>query len=259
MDTDHRVQEALARQCLAETLGATGLHAHSGSDRRELVLNELVQRALRSYEQFRKLEAGVRGRFAESAVAFDPIAHASLQRTARLHLEIGRSLVDQLDEAVRDHLTVRNAVAFRQEHAALVAREALDHGFLPPGLFDLATRAQSQFEAGKTQEIDADLEARGARSMRTWDLLKRTTALDAEVQALAGQLYRTYFALDDQHPALAGRPLVGARRTDVAQGLWSVEITFEHRAFAVLPPSTNEPLYVWFWIGNPEDALRCTV
>jgi hypothetical protein len=257
--TEQRQHEATARQCLADTLAATGLHAHAGPDRRELVLNELVERALHAYEDFRRLEERTRHGWAEGTSPHDPALHAGLGRAAQLHLEIGRGLVSQLDTAAVDRLTVRNALAFRQSYAALVALEALDHGLLPGAIHDLATAAHSEFTAGKTQEIDADDDRNGVASLRTWDFVKRTAALPNAVQLLAEKRYRTFFALDDRHPALGGRPLFGGRRNDALWKLWSVEISFDHRAFAVLPDAPAGPrCYVWFWIGSPEDCLRVT-
>ena len=259
METEQRQHEATARQCLADTLAATGLHAHAGPDRRELVLNELVERALHTYEDFRRLEDRTRSEWAEAAATYDPSLHARLAHTAQLHLEIGRGLVSQLDTAVVDRLTVRNALAFRQTYAALVALEALDHGLLPPAVHDLGTTANSEFAEGKTQEIDPDDSRNGVRSLRTWDFVKRTASLPNRVQVLAEKRYRTFFALDDRHPALGGRPLFGGRRVDAQLQLWSVEISFDHRAFAVLPDVSDGPrCYVWFWIGSPDDCLRVT-
>lgn len=257
METEQRQHEATARQCLADTLSATALHTHAAPDRRELVLNELVERALHAYEDFRRLEERTRRDGAENAAAYDPGLHAGFARTAQLHLEIGRGLVDQLDAAAVDRLTVRNALPFRQAYAALVALEALDHGLLPPAVHDLATLATEEFEASKTQEIDPDDDRNGVRSLRTWDFVKRTAVLPNSVQLLAEKRYRTFFAVNDRHPALGGKPRLGGRRIDAHLQLWSVEITFDHRAFAVLPDVSDGPrCYVWFWIGSAEDCLR---
>ena len=88
---DHpRQHEANARQCLADTLAAAGLHAHAGPDRRELVLNDLVERALHAYEGFRRLEAATRRGWAEGLAAYEPSLHAGFERCAQLHLETGR-------------------------------------------------------------------------------------------------------------------------------------------------------------------------
>jgi hypothetical protein len=254
MESEPRQHEATARQCLADTLAAAGLHSLAAPDRRELVLNELVERALHTYEGFRRLEERLRLSFAESADGFDPGLHDGLSRTAQLHLQIGRGLVSQLDAATLDRLTVRNAMAFRQAYAALVSLEALDHGLLPDAIQELAHAAHADFLVGKAQVIDPEDDRNGVQSLRTWDFVKQTAALDNAVQVLAEKRYRTFFAVDDRHAALGGRPLTGAGRRD--HSLWSVEISFDHRAFAVCSGAPEQPrTYVWFWIGSPADCF----
>lgn len=256
MESEQRQHEATARQCLADTLAAAGLHSHAAPDRRELVLNELVERALHAHEGFRRLEERLRLAWAESADSFEPGLSEGLSRTARLHLQIGRGLVSQLDGAALDRLTVRNALAFRQAYAGLVSLEALDHGLLPHAIQTLAGSAQQDFLAGKTQVIDPEDDRNGVQSLRTWDFVKRTAALDSAVQVLAEKRYRTFFAVDDRHAALGGRPLTGAGRRDTPHSLWSVEISFDHRAFAVFSEAPERPrTYVWFWIGSPADCF----
>ena len=262
MQTDPRQHEAAARQCLADMLASDGLHDHAGPDRRELVLNDLVERALLAYEGFRRCEDETRRAWAGGTDPYDPAVHAGLGRTARLHLEIGRSLVSQLDGAARDRLTVRNALPFRQAYASLVALEVLDHGLLPPALLSLAGAALAEFDAGDAQPIDPEDERNRVDSFRTWDFMKRTAALDNAIQDLAAKRYRNFFAVDDRHPALGGRPVLGGRRLELAgpAHLWSVEISFDHRAFAVLPERDEKArtCYVWFWIGSPVDYLAFT-
>jgi hypothetical protein len=253
-----RQHEAMARQCLAETESTAGLHACAGPEHREVALNDLVERALDAYEGFRRLERATRLAWADGDHSYDAAVHETLARTARLHFRVGHVLVAQLDAAARARLTVRNVLPLRQAYAGMVALEDLDHGILAPPLQQLALVAQGQFDHGDAQQIDAEEQLNGVHSFRTWDFVKRTTGLPQDVQQLAERSYRRFFALDDRHPALAGRPVFGGRRPDGAPPMhfWSVEIGFTHRALAILFDETEARprTYVWFWFGDAVHA-----
>ena len=247
--------EATARQCRADALAAEAVHSLAAPDRRELLLNELVERSLETLEGFKRIEDDRRRAWAEGAEEYKGVAHARLRRTGRIHLELGRSLISQLDQAATDRLTVRNAISLRRAYAELVDLEALDHGAPSPLIVALAHQAEGDFSANRTQEIDPDDRRNGVDSHRTWDFIKRTTSLPEPVQRLAEKRYRSFFAIDDRHPALGGHPLMPPRHGEGAVQLWSVEISFAYRALAVLTESTGQPRrYVWFWIGSPDQT-----
>ncbi|MCB9872481.1 MAG: hypothetical protein H6837_21690 [Planctomycetes bacterium] len=249
-----RDHEAAARQCFAETRAAVGVQSHAGPDRRERVLNHLVESSLHAYEEFRRAEQEWRLRCATGAVAYQRAAHTRWQATGQLHLGLGHALVAQLDQAAVEGLTVRNTLPFRLAYAELLAMEMRDHGVLDPALLELASEAVAAHRAGETQPIDSNDTRNGVLSFRTWDFIKRTAALDPELQHLAERRYRTFFAVDDRHPALTGRPvLVGRSGTrEAVPAVWAVEIRLDCRALAVLPTGADERVrtYVWFWIGR---------
>lgn len=255
-DSVEQQLEATARQCRADAIAVESIHPLAAPDRRELLLSELVERALETLEDFKRVEDQRRSTWAEGAEEYRRELHDRLCRTARIHLELGRILLGQLDLAATDRLMVRNAISLRRAYAELVDLEALDHGAPTPLIVGLADQAELEFNENRTQEIDPDDRRNGIVSHRTWDFIKRTASLPESVQHLAQQRYRRFFAVDDRHPALRGHPLLPPRHGSGAEQLWSVEISFAHRAFAVLTELAGQPRrYVWFWIGSPDQSL----
>ena len=257
MDATVRQLEATALQCLADTRAAETLRFHAGPDHRELVLSDLVERELQGYASFRRFEHECRAGWADAPTTYDVETHAALDRIRGLHMEVGRGVVRQLDASVASRLRIRNALAFRRDYALLASLEALDHGMPHAGLGELAEAAIRERDAGNAPEIDPDDRRNGVTSLRTWDFVKATAALPEDVQTLAELRYRAFFGLDDRHEALSGRPLVGDRPGE-GRDLWSVEITFDHRAVAVVDvhPADERRRYLWFFIGTPSE-LPC--
>ena len=80
-DLPDRNLEAAARQCRADALAAEAVHSLAAPDRRELLLNELVERSLETLEGFKRIEDDRRRAWAEGAEEYEGVAHARLRRT----------------------------------------------------------------------------------------------------------------------------------------------------------------------------------
>lgn len=242
-----RQQEAEARQLRAEVQQGAALQVYGGPDRRELSLGQLIEAGLRAHDTLDQVEGQHLRALATGSTDFQTETQACLRRARGLHLEFARRLVNQLDQAWRDGLSVRNAQAFRRHYAALIQLEAMDHGQVPPHIQDLAEAAAEARGTGQTQSIEAEQDAARVRSARTWEFMKQTAALDEATQDLTARLYRRFFQTDDRHPLFAGRTLLH-RLT--GETLWLVEISPQLRAVALLDEAPGPGRqYTWFWIG----------